>query len=76
MCNEKIGRITALDPAKWNFKDKPINERLNSDDALFVDVIHTDGGSVAFLEPQGHVDFYPNGGIRKQVGCSWYDCKF
>ena len=43
-------------------------------DALFVDVIHSNGdsllmGGLGSWEPMGHVDFYPNGG-RVQKGCS------
>lgn len=42
-------------------------------DAVFVDVIHTNGGEIlegeiAFYEALGHVDFYVNGG-HKQPGC-------
>lgn len=41
--------------------------------ALFVDVIHTDAGPIisgglGLMQPSGHVDFYPNGGIQ-QPGC-------
>jgi len=31
-------------------------------------VIHTAGLTLSFVEPQGHVDFYPNGGLV-QPGC-------
>lgn len=42
-------------------------------DAAFVDVIHTSAGTLlegglAFREPRGHVDFYPNSG-GNQPGC-------
>lgn len=34
--------VSGLDPADPLFTGKPINRRLNRDDATFVDVIHTD----------------------------------
>lgn len=51
--------------------------RLDSSDALFVDVIHTDGRSFFLLEIPGygmsqacgHLDFYPNNG-KEQPGCA------
>nr|CAH0103128.1 unnamed protein product [Daphnia galeata] len=65
-----LGQITGLDPAGPFFHDIPTNARLDPTDAQFVDVIHTDGGIIGagLLEPLGHLDFYPNGGIR-QPGC-------
>ncbi|XP_012062618.1 PREDICTED: pancreatic lipase-related protein 2-like [Atta cephalotes] len=70
--SKKLGRITGLDPAGPAFetpylKDK--EERLDAADANFVDVIHTCAGSLGFLRPIGHADFYPNGGTFKQPGC-------
>ena len=56
-----------IDPAGPDFYDSPVDDRLDSSDALFVDVIHTDGAprvqsGFGHLKPLGHVDFYPNGG--------------
>ncbi|CAI6348331.1 unnamed protein product [Macrosiphum euphorbiae] len=70
----KIGRITGLDPAALGFEFIPFqNERLSIDDAEFVDVIHTAGGTLGVMESLGHADFYPNGGKAPQPG---YDVLF
>ena len=42
-------------------------DRLDSTDATFVDVIHSNGAmkvvdGFGHVDPLGHVDFYPNGG--------------
>ncbi|XP_066600682.1 pancreatic lipase-related protein 2-like [Prorops nasuta] len=69
----KIGRITGMDPARPNFESpflKSPMDRLDPSDAKFVDVIHTCAGTVGFIRPIGHVDFYPNGGTFKQPGCA------
>ena len=87
---QKIGRLTGLDPAGPGFVDGDITAdprltraRLNSEAAAFVDVIHTNAarsGSVVLnlhdplkmrldYGPNGHVDFYPDGGDL-QTGCN------
>lgn len=62
-----LGRITALDPAGPYFENTDPAVRLDPSDALFVDVIHTDGAhnlllGLGTLQRMGHTDFYPNGG--------------
>ncbi|KAI1306034.1 Hepatic triacylglycerol lipase [Halotydeus destructor] len=79
----KIGRITGLDPVARNFQSYGTTTNLpylNSNDADFVDIIHTsavsyDGTGSDILKyrfgmsvASGHVDFYPNGG-DKQPPC-------
>ncbi|KAI3373624.1 hypothetical protein L3Q82_022216 [Scortum barcoo] len=66
--NGSIGRITALDPAGPQFRGTLPEERLDSGDAQFVDVLHTDIDALGFREPLGHIDFYANGGTD-QPGC-------
>lgn len=59
-----------LDPAFPLFEPGSKSERLNAGDADFVDVIHTDGGIFGYPWPLGHADFFPNGGIPLQPGCT------
>ncbi|KAF9815021.1 hypothetical protein SFRURICE_010579 [Spodoptera frugiperda] len=69
----KVARITGLDPAQPCFWTTDSTERLDLQDADFVDIIHTNGRLLSrigfgFPDPNGHADFYPNGGM-KQPGC-------
>ncbi|XP_072397734.1 pancreatic triacylglycerol lipase-like [Diabrotica undecimpunctata] len=74
--NEKIGRITGLDPAgplyEWPHIES-LDEVLDPTDATFVDVIHTNGRYVGMMSPAGHVDYYPNGG-EQQWMCELWSC--
>lgn len=71
-------RITGLDPAFPGFyilliKAQPINKN----DALFVDIIHTDAGIFGAPINTGTVDFWPNDGRSPQPGCQFLgDIKF
>ncbi|XP_055308392.1 pancreatic lipase-related protein 2-like [Sitodiplosis mosellana] len=66
----KLSKIIGLDPAGPLFSvDKP-HERLDSEDAKYVEVIHTNGAFLGMHYPIGTVDFYPNNGL-KQPSCSW-----
>lgn len=59
---------SALDPALPMFATKDKNNKVDADDALFVDVLHTNVLEKGKLEGCGHVDFYANGGMH-QPGC-------
>ncbi|KAH8341316.1 hypothetical protein KR059_002583, partial [Drosophila kikkawai] len=63
--NLPLQRITALNPAKPLFLGTDKDDKLDSTDALFVDVIHTDVLMLGLLEAVGHVDFYVNMGISQ-----------
>lgn len=64
-----ISRISGLDPAGPGFFLRGPNMRLDPTDADFVDVIHTAAGTFGHFANLGHVDFYPNGGV-KQPNCT------
>lgn len=57
-----------LDPV--NPKFYPLGCYLTSNDANWVDVIHTDMGGSGTSERCGTTDYYPNDGTRTQPGCS------
>ena len=44
--------------------------KLDSGDAKFVDVVHSNAGKLGYYGNLGHVDFYPNGGTF-QPNCSF-----
>lgn len=70
---QTLGRITGLDPAAplFEYPDmETLEQRLDPDDAYFVDVIHTNANHLGVISPSGHVDFYPNGGEMQP------DCRF
>jgi pancreatic triacylglycerol lipase len=58
-----------LDPASVLYSGSPIDERLDSSDAEYVEVVHTSGGYLGYVDPIGRVDFFPNGGAWPQPGC-------
>ncbi|XP_053696867.1 pancreatic lipase-related protein 2-like [Sabethes cyaneus] len=70
----KLGRITGLDPAELAFTETDPIVRLDTTDAKYVDIIHSDATpfvpkiGLGLFEPIGHLDFYPNGGFN-QPGC-------
>ncbi|XP_045447678.1 inactive pancreatic lipase-related protein 1-like [Melitaea cinxia] len=64
----KLDRISGLDPALPLFATINKTRKLDSSDAQFVDVLHTNALAKGKFEASGHADFYPNGGIM-QPGC-------
>ncbi|XP_076256438.1 uncharacterized protein LOC143193890 isoform X1 [Rhynchophorus ferrugineus] len=62
--NKTLYRITALDPAKkmWEHQSILCQDRLSQNDALIVDVIHTETDFYGFLSPIGSIDVYINNG--------------
>ncbi len=56
-----------LDPASVGFPLESPETTLDRSDAVFVDIIHTD---IAYITQTGHSDFYPNGGVVPQPGCT------
>ncbi|XP_050541867.1 lipase member I-like [Daktulosphaira vitifoliae] len=66
--NGKIGRITGLDPTIIFYMGNNRSRDLDHTDAHFVDIIHTAAGVLGQWGPNGHADFYVNGGTS-QPGC-------
>uniref|UniRef100_A0A2C9KRW2 PLAT domain-containing protein n=1 Tax=Biomphalaria glabrata TaxID=6526 RepID=A0A2C9KRW2_BIOGL len=71
-----LARISGIDPAGPYFENTDPVVRLDPTDAVFVDVIHSDGAPLGLLElglgtkqAVGHLDFFPNLG-RDQPGCT------
>ena len=75
---KKLDGIIALDPAGPNFEHHNKENRLDRNDAKFVEVLHTDAGELGIVHPIGHVDIYLNGGKTQpdcpgwiaELGCS------
>jgi len=67
-CNDfRIPRITGLDPANPLFY--PLGCYLESTDATWMDVIHTDMGGYGTFTSVGTAEYYANRGTRPQPGC-------
>ncbi|KAK7590572.1 hypothetical protein V9T40_002185 [Parthenolecanium corni] len=73
----KVGRLIGLDVAGPIFDDirRPDARAFDSTDGAFVEAIHTAAGLFGLGSnlSLGHSDFFPNGGIHPQPGCSDID---
>ncbi|XP_017780436.1 PREDICTED: pancreatic lipase-related protein 2 [Nicrophorus vespilloides] len=65
----KLGRITGLDPTIVFYSGQNKSRDLDPSDAHFVDILHTNSGILGQWGPNGHADFYINGG-SSQPGCA------
>lgn len=66
--NIVLGRITGLDPGVVSAVQLVlIEQRLNLNDAKFVDTIHTECASYGSSETLGVVNFWVNGGISQPM---------
>ncbi|XP_034831715.1 pancreatic triacylglycerol lipase-like [Maniola hyperantus] len=65
-------RVTGMDPAgpQWGGN----SNALNRNSGVYVEAIHTDGGSLGIMDPISDADFYPNGGRNRQPGCTTSAC--
>lgn len=61
--------MTGLDPTIVFYMGKNRSRDLDPTDAHFVDVLHTGAGILGQWGPNGHADFYINGG-SSQPGCA------
>lgn len=66
----EIPRIVALDPASPGFESSNMKgfDPISKTDATYVQIIHTCIGKLGMQGRAGHIDFFPNGGIR-HPGC-------
>lgn len=64
----RVGTIIGLDPALPRFNEDYEMERLNQNDAEYVEIIHTNAKCYGMKKAIGKVDFYVNGG-KHQPGC-------
>ena len=54
---------------KWGFTTGHPDEMLDTSDAAYIDVIHTDLFGHGIQHAAGHVDFYVNADLKFQPGC-------
>jgi len=69
-CSNSPFRVTGLDPSGPLFHSVTTEDRLDSSDGQFVDVIHTAGRWIGDEDVLGHVDIFVNGGRSPQPGCA------
>ncbi|XP_049823455.1 inactive pancreatic lipase-related protein 1 isoform X2 [Aethina tumida] len=70
-CDVGVDKITALDPTGLKFAGMPDAVRLNPNNAIFVEVLHTDASDSLSQGTKfqfGHVDYYLNE-AKTQPGC-------
>ncbi|CAG9571140.1 unnamed protein product [Danaus chrysippus] len=74
MIGRNISRITALEPAGPCFRTLGHKDRLDAEDADFVQVVHTNIDGFGMATRMGHVDFYLNGGEYQPTDLNFFPC--
>lgn len=74
MTGRNISKITALEPSGPCFRTLNPDERLDSSNADFVEVIHTNIDGYGMAARMGHVDYYVNGGEYQPSDVAMYPC--
>ncbi|XP_012550514.1 lipase member H isoform X1 [Bombyx mori] len=74
LTGDTISRLTGLDPAGPCFRNLGPDQRLDSSDADFVDVVDTNIDEFGMAAPIGHVNFYVNGGEYQPGDILWMPC--
>ncbi|XP_068625229.1 lipase member H-A-like [Battus philenor] len=74
LTGRNISRIYALEPAGPCFRDLEKDDRLDSSNADFVQVIHTNIDTFGMATAMGHVDFYVNGGEYQPSDINLFPC--
>lgn len=64
-----LPRVTGLDPARPCFYIGKLLHGLNSEDAQYVQIIHTNPGELGTERQVAHADFYVDGLQRTTTGC-------
>ncbi|VVC97112.1 unnamed protein product [Leptidea sinapis] len=70
----KISRITGLDPAGPCFRNLGPEDRIDKNDADFVDILSTNIDGLGMAAPAGHVNIYANGGEYQPGEFIWMLC--
>lgn len=66
MTGTKFKRATGLDPTGVCFRNLGPEDRLDSSDVEFLDVVYTNIDGYGMAAPIGHINFYVNGGEYQQ----------
>ncbi|RVE46664.1 hypothetical protein evm_008676 [Chilo suppressalis] len=69
-----ISKITALEPSGPCFRTLGPGDRLDSSNADFVEVVHTNIDGYGMATKMGHVDFFVNGGEYQPSELLLYPC--
>jgi len=74
LTNTTLKHITGLDPAKPCFKEGHDLAPIGRGVAEYVDIIHSNPGTLGILESIGDLDYYANGYSSIQPGCLGISC--